>query len=72
MWQMIIQRKSPLTGELNSREIDICQSQIDAWDGGMLIQDAMPDVSKDDREFIMSGSTPVDWDKMFGGFEDES
>jgi hypothetical protein len=68
MWQMIIQRKSPLTGELNSREIDICQSQIDAWDGGMLIQDAMPDVSKDDREFIMSGSTPVDWDKMFGGF----
>tara|TARA_R110002110_G_scaffold328863_1_gene540385 strand:+ start:328 stop:537 length:210 start_codon:yes stop_codon:yes gene_type:complete len=69
---MIIQRKSPLTGELNSREIDICQSQIDAWDGGMLIQDAMPDVSKDDREFIMSGSTPVDWDKMFGGFEDES
>tara|TARA_R110000822_G_scaffold74345_1_gene178634 strand:- start:266 stop:463 length:198 start_codon:yes stop_codon:yes gene_type:complete len=65
---MIIQRKSPLTGELNSREIDICQSQIDAWDGGMLIQDAMPDVSKDDREFIMSGSTPVDWDKMFGGF----
>tara|TARA_R110002153_G_scaffold32797_2_gene99262 strand:+ start:803 stop:1009 length:207 start_codon:yes stop_codon:yes gene_type:complete len=67
---MIIQRKSPLTGELNSREIDICQSQIDAWDGGMLIQDAMPDVSKDDREFIMSGSTPVDWDKMFGGFED--
>jgi hypothetical protein len=70
MWQMIIQRKSPLTGELNSREIDICQSQIDAWDGGMLIQDAMPDVSKDDREFIMSGSTPVDWDKMFGGFED--
>jgi hypothetical protein len=70
MWQMIIQRKSPLTGELNSREIDICQSQIDAWEGGMLIQDAMPDVSKDDREFIMSGSTPVDWDKMFGGFED--
>ena len=67
---MIIQRKSPLTGELNSREIDICQSQIDAWDGGMLIQDAMPDVSKDDREFIMSGSTHVDWDKMFGGFED--
>tara|TARA_R110000737_G_C14492785_1_gene470534 strand:+ start:286 stop:492 length:207 start_codon:yes stop_codon:yes gene_type:complete len=67
---MIIQRKSPLTGELNSREIDICQSQIDAWEGGMLIQDAMPDVSKDDREFIMSGSTPVDWDKMFGGFED--
>ena len=69
---MIIQRKSPLTGELNIREIDICQSQIDAWEGGMLIQDAMPDVSKDDREFIMSGSTPVDWDKMFGGFEDES
>jgi len=69
---MQVIRKSPLTGELTSREIDVCQSQIDAWEVGMLIQDAMPDVSKDDREFIMTGSSSVDWDKMFGGWDDES
>ena len=62
---MIITKKSPLTGKLNTREIDICQSQIDAWVGGMLIQDAMPDVSPEDRDFIKLGYTSEDWDKIF-------
>ncbi len=32
----------------------------------MLIQDAFPDFSADDREFIVSGLTPDAWDKIFG------
>tara|TARA_R110002167_G_scaffold251128_3_gene457284 strand:- start:1939 stop:2139 length:201 start_codon:yes stop_codon:yes gene_type:complete len=66
---MIITKKSPLTGKLNTREIDICQSQIDAWVGGMLIQDAMPDVSPEDRDFIKLGYTSEDWDKIFPDVE---
>lgn len=31
------------------------------WKGGMLIQDAMPDVSDDDREFLISGISPRGW-----------
>jgi hypothetical protein len=33
--------------------------------GGKLIQDAIPDVSADAREFILSGYTPTEWDAMF-------
>lgn len=69
---MIISRKSPLTGKLNTREIEVSQGQIDAWVNGALVQDAMPDLSLNDREFIMTGATSDDWEKMFGEFEDES
>ena len=43
---MIISRKSPLTGKLNTREIEVSQGQIDAWVNGALVQDAMPDGKK--------------------------
>ncbi len=49
----------------HSREIDVTQSQIDAWKGGVLIQNAMPNVSEDDREFLMTGITPEEWDTHF-------
>lgn len=36
------------------------------WREGRLIQDAMPNVSSDDREFLISGTSPEGWDTMFG------
>lgn len=62
---MKIVRKSPLTGLISTREIDVTESQIRAWENGELIQDVMPDLSADDREFIISGCTPEDFDKLF-------
>jgi hypothetical protein len=29
------------------------------------IQDALPDTSLEDREFLLSGISPAGWDKMF-------
>jgi len=61
---MQVIRKSPLTGELTSREIDVCQSQIDAWEGGELAQNAFPNADSDEREFIMTGYTDYDWNAI--------
>ena len=58
---MLITRKSPVTGRINTLSIDVDQPQIDAWESGMLIQDAMPDLTADEREFIMTGSHENDW-----------
>lgn len=33
--------------------------------GGILIQDALPDLSKDDRETLMTGLNQLQWDKAF-------
>lgn len=62
---MIITRKSPLSGKTNQREINVTEEQLAAWHGGELIQKAMPNVSADDREFIMTGITPEEWDEAF-------
>ncbi len=35
-------------------------------DKGLRIQDAMPTVSADDREFIISGISPKGWEQTFG------
>ena len=63
---MKITRTSPFTGEINTLDIDVTQSQIDAWYGGELIQNAMPNLSADEREFIKSGIPSHEWDNMFG------
>ena len=62
---MQITRTSPFTGKLLIREIDVTEAQLEAWQGGQLIQEAMPHLSVDDREFLMNGITPEEWDKMF-------
>jgi len=62
---MLITKTSILSGKTRTKEINVNQSQIDRWVAGMLIQDAMPNVSVDEREFIMTGSTPEEWDLYF-------
>lgn len=36
-----------------------------AWRAGELIQNALPELSKDDREFLTSGTSPAGWDLLF-------
>jgi hypothetical protein len=63
---MQITRISGMTGVEHTLEIDVEQEQLDAWDAGLLIQEAMPQLDADDREFIMTGITPKEWDDTFG------
>lgn len=35
-----------------------------------LIQDIFPDMKAEDREFLMTGITPKQWNEMFGGEDD--
>ncbi|AMQ66098.1 hypothetical protein AAY80_048 [Stenotrophomonas phage vB_SmaS-DLP_6] len=62
---MIITRKSPLSGKTNQRDINVTEEQLAKWHEGTAIQHAMPNVSADDREFIMTGITPEEWDEAF-------
>lgn len=62
---MQIRQTSILTGKTRVREIDVSEAQLQAWMNGALIQNVMPDVSPDDREFIKTGITPEEWDELF-------
>lgn len=62
----IITKTSMFTGKSHDRCINVTDEQLAAWRGGMLIQDAIPHLSADDREFLMTGVTPKEWADNFG------
>lgn len=37
-----------------------------AWNSGVPIQEALPCLSADERELLLSGICPTCWDKLFG------
>tara|TARA_R100001129_G_C5207489_1_gene215678 strand:+ start:504 stop:689 length:186 start_codon:yes stop_codon:yes gene_type:complete len=61
---MLITKTSMLSGNTSSMDIDVSQDQIDLWQSGSLIQNVMPNLSADEREFIMTGITPEEWDSI--------
>jgi len=62
-----ITRTSPFSGEDNTMEINVTLEQLDAWHNGTaLIQDAFPWLTVDEREFIMTGLLPDEWDRLYG------
>ena len=61
---MKITMYSPLSG-FNTKEIEVdpqtYQNYRDGYDN-RLIQDIFPDLTPDEREFLMTGYTKEDWD----------
>lgn len=62
---MLITRTSPFSGKSTTLDLPITQEQLDKWKRGMLLQEAMPNLSADDREFIKTGITSEEWNRMF-------
>ena len=57
-----ITRTSMLSGIDRTKTFDITYDQYYAWyTEGELIQNAMPNLSASDREFIMTGMTDDEW-----------
>jgi len=61
---MKITRESVLSGITRTKEIEVTPEQFSNWENGMLIQKAMPHLSADDREFMMTGITPEEWTSL--------
>ena len=63
---MLITRTSPISGTTHTLEVNCTPQQLAAWEGGVLIQIAMPDVEAPLREYVKSGITPQEWLETFG------
>ena len=68
---MIITRRSILTKKIRHIPINVTVEQLIAWRKGAYIQDAMPHLTPDEREFIMTGITPDEWETMFPDDKEE-
>ena len=63
-----VERKSPLTGNVNKMYLDITQEEFAEWNAPAqerrLIQDIFPNLNEDERELIMPGYTVQDWKEL--------
>ena len=55
-----------MSGKSHEMEINASEKQITLWMEGALIQDVMPNLTPEEREFLMTGITPAEWDATFG------
>jgi len=67
---MLIEMTSQLTGKIHQMEIDITEEHLHRIyfrrESGELIQDIVPHLCKEHREFLMTGITQEEWEEMFG------
>ena len=57
---MKITRLSPLSEKVHTMDLPVTPEQLEAWQNGALIQNAMPNLSAAEREFIKTGLTEAE------------
>jgi len=62
---MLVEKVSDYSGKTSSMELTITQEQVSVWLSGEPIQNVFPHLNADEREFLMTGITPVEWGEMF-------
>ena len=68
---MTITRTSVFTGEVHSIDLPVTEDQMLAYYQGALLQNAFPNLSPEEREFIKSGVTASEWNNIFGAEAEE-
>lgn len=62
----VFQKRSVITGNINTMELPITEKEVEAWqDSGELVQNFFPQLTPDQREFLVTGATPEEWDEAF-------
>jgi len=64
---ILIKRTSPLTGKVNEMVLNTTKEALDEYYNGSdrLVQVIFPNLTVEQREFIITGYTSEDWDNIF-------
>lgn len=66
---MIITRTPMTSGVRRSLDLPVTEAQLEAYAQGELLQNAFPNLTPGQREFIKTGTTQAEWVAIFA--EDE-
>lgn len=68
---MKVKKIHPVTGETNELDLDVTVNQFNRWRRReAYIQEIMPELTADEREFLISGLLPGEYDEMFKNNEE--
>jgi hypothetical protein len=66
---MKITRISQLSGATNTLDLNVTQEQMERFEmrriTGEYVQTIFPELPKEEREFILTGITPQEWNEIF-------
>ena len=62
---MEVTRTSALTGNTRTLDLNVTMEQMFAFVNGALLQEAFPNLTAEEREFIKTGITAEEWDAVF-------
>lgn len=68
--QMLVECRSLLSGIIRTIDLPVTEEQIEAWENGAKIQEAMPNLTTTQREFILTGIVEAEWDEAFADDEE--
>lgn len=67
---MKVSRRSILSGEIVTMDLDVTQEELDRFAAGEFAQRVWPHLSPGIREFLINGITPQEWEEQFGNIEE--
>jgi len=68
--KLLVIRQSPVSGKLRLKYFDCTADEYTRFAVGALIQNAFPNLSAEDREFIITGITDEEWKQTFPAEEE--
>lgn len=69
---MLVEIKSRFSGKFNSMELDITEQQYERYFyGGEKVQNVFPNLSVEEREFLITGASLEEQAEIFGTGDDE-
>ena len=69
---MLVYRKNIISGKVNIMSLPVTQKQLDIYENtNVNVQDVFPELDVDQREFLISGFMPGEFEQHVDGFESE-
>ena len=70
---MLLTNTSQISGIKTTLELDITEEQLERFfnrrENGEYIQTIFPNLTPAEREFILTGVSPKEWEELFGSYE---
>lgn len=62
---MQISKMNMMTGQINTMEVNCTEQEFFRWQAGEFVQDAMPNATPTQREFLITGMTEAEQEELF-------
>ena len=68
---MKITKTSSLSGIERTMDLPITEEQLKNFEGGMTIENSIPNLTLQQQEFLITGVVKEEWEELFAGYDED-